>query len=581
MSFKTILGILFGLLVSCIIIWGAVSYQNSKTSIENAGLVRHTHEVIQQTNEISSLYKDLQLENSAFFISGDSSFLMPYSKARDSIGPSIEKLRNLTRDNPNQGPRIDSLVWYVKEMISFKNSGRAEGTYTTEQINERITKAYYFRQKIREVITYIRRDEESLLVNRELAYKNSIAAFNRTFLLLIFGIAVLLATTFFLIRYHFNHRIKAEEDQRKAAEFFTKLFYESPIGIVISKLGTGEIIDCNHAYTELMGFTKPELLGKTVVQLGIITTTTERSEIIIEARSSGVNRDLEVQLNRKDRTPIWVSISMQSILIDDENCLLTAIMDMTAHKEAEEKIKKALATERDLNKLKSNFVTLASHEFRTPLTAILSSATLLENYSFGENKSKISKHVTRIKASVNLLTSILDEFLSLSKIEEGKVESKAERLNLKEALENICNNFKAFARPGQTIIYKHSGDEEIYSDPVLLGNIVNNLVSNAIKYSRDNGEIVVSSVVNANVHLSVKDEGIGISKEDQVHLFERFFRASNAGDIPGTGLGLHIMKHYVDKLKGSIKVQSEPGEGSEFKVTLERSNPGESESHST
>ena len=581
MSFKTILGILFGLLVSCIIIWGVVSYQNSKAAIENAGLVRRTHEVIQQTNEISSLYKDLQLENSAFFISGDSSFLMPYSKARDSIGPSIEKLRNLTRDNPNQGPRIDSLVWYVKEMISFKNSGRAEGTYTTVQINERITKAYYFRQKIREVITYIRRDEESLLVNRELAYKNSIAAFNRTFLLLIFGIAVLLATTFFLIRYHFNHRIKAEEDQRKAAEFFTKLFYESPIGIVISKLGTGEIIDCNHAYTELMGFTKPELLGKTVVQLGIITTTTERSEIIIEARSSGVNRDLEVQLNRKDRTPIWVSISMQSILIDDENCLLTAIMDMTAHKEAEEKIKKALATERDLNKLKSNFVTLASHEFRTPLTAILSSATLLENYSFGENKSKISKHVTRIKASVNLLTSILDEFLSLSKIEEGKVESKAERLNLKEALENICNNFKAFARPGQTIIYKHSGDEEIYSDPVLLGNIVNNLVSNAIKYSRDNGEIVVSSVVNANVHLSVKDEGIGISKEDQVHLFERFFRASNAGDIPGTGLGLHIMKHYVDKLKGSIKVQSEPGEGSEFKVTLERSNPGESESHST
>src|SRR5512134_664220 len=110
-SFKTILGVLFGLLVSGIIVWGAVSYQNSKASIENAGLVRQTHEVIEQTNEISSLYKDIQLESSGFYISGDSSLLMHYGKARDAIMPSIEKLRRLTRDNPNQGPRIDSLLF--------------------------------------------------------------------------------------------------------------------------------------------------------------------------------------------------------------------------------------------------------------------------------------------------------------------------------------------------------------------------------------------------------------------------------------------------------------------------------------
>ncbi len=570
-SFKTILGVLFGLLVSGIIVWGAVSYQNSKASIENAGLVRNTHEVIEQTNEISSLYKDIQLESNGYYISGDSSLLMHYGKARDSIVPSIEKLRHLTRDNPNQGLRIDSLLFYVKELISFTSRVHdGESTYVPEQINERIKRNNYYRQHIREVIASIRTEEESLLVNRELAYKTSIAAFNRTFLLLMLGIAVLLATTFLLIRYHFNHRIKAEEDQRKANELFTKLFYDSPIGIVISRLDSGEIIDCNHAYTELMGFTKPELLGRTAVQLVVIDTTSERNNILKDARG-----DIEVQLNRKDSTPVWVSISMQSIVIDDENCLLCAIMDMTAHKAAEQKIQNALTTEIELNKLKSNFVTLASHEFRTPLTAVMSSAALLENYSVGENKSKVSKHVTRIKASVNLLTSILDEFLSVTKIEEGKVEPKTERLNLKETLESLCNNLKTMARPGQKITYQHSGDEEIYSDPVLLGNIMNNLVSNAIKYSHENGEILVSSAVNANVHLSVKDNGIGISKEDQVHLFERFFRASNTGEIQGTGLGLHIMKHYVDKLKGSIEVQSEPGMGSEFKVTFERPHPAE------
>src|SRR5688572_26768070 len=290
-SFKTILGILFGLLVSCIIIWGVVSYQNSKASIENAGLVRHTHEVVEQTNEISSLYKDIQLEGNGFFISGDSTLLTPYQTACDSIIPSIEKLRHLAQDNPNQVPRIDSLTFYVKELILFTKSRRSEGTYTTDQINERIMRSYHYRQHIREVIATIRRDEESLLANRELAYKDSIAAFNRTFLLLMLAIAVLLATTFFLIRYHFNHRIKAEEDQRKANELFTKLFYDSPIGIVISRLDTGEIIDCNHAYTELMGFAKHELLGKAAVQMGMINTAGERNNLVKETRK-GVTRDV-------------------------------------------------------------------------------------------------------------------------------------------------------------------------------------------------------------------------------------------------------------------------------------------------
>jgi PAS domain S-box-containing protein len=572
-TFKVILGALFALLVSSIIIWGVVSYQNNKASIETAAWVRQTHEVIEQTNEISSLFKDIQLESNTFFISSDSSALIPYRNSRDALVPSIEKLRRLTQDNPDHGPRVDSLLFYVKGLIAFTNSQNNDnGTYTTEQINERVRRHYEIRQHIREAIESIKNGEESLLANREIAYKTSITAFNRTFFLLIIGIGILLTTTFFLIRYNFNNRIKAEEDQRKATELFTKLFYESPIGIVISRIATGEIIDCNPSYTELMGFTKAEMLGKTAVELGIIKTTAERDELVKGARTKGVNKDIEVELKRKDNSKIWVSLSMQSILIDDENCLLSALVDMTAHKEAEEKIKNALTTEKELNRLKSNFVTLASHEFRTPLTSILSSSALMENYVDGENRSKVSKHVARIKSSVNLLTSILDEFLSLTKIEEGKVEPKAERLNLKETLEGLCNNFRAIARPGQKIVYQHSGDEEIYSDPVLLGNIVNNLVSNAIKYSHDSGEILVSSEVNAMVYLSVKDDGIGISKEDQTHLFERFYRASNAADIQGTGLGLHIMKHYVDKLNGTIEVNSEQGKGSEFKITFERSN---------
>jgi PAS domain S-box-containing protein len=568
-SFKLVLGVLFALLVAGIAVLGVVSYQNSEDSVETAERVRHTHEALERTDEISSLYKTIQLESNAFFISGDSAILQPYWSAREQILPRIEQLTALTQDSPNQKSRIDSLTAYVGEVISFTNGGlKSEHQFTMEEMARRVEIHFLYRQNIRKVIQGIKEEEGRLLIKREQAHKASIAAFNRTFFLLISFIALLLLATFFLIRYNFNKRIKAEKDQRKANELFTRLFYESPMGIVISNLNTGKIIDCNSSYIEMVKFSKTELIGKNIVELGILNSDAEREAIVSHVRDTGVSRDVEVRLRPKNSDQIWVSKSMQLIRINNENCLLSAVLDMTSHKEAEEKTKQALNSEIELNKLKSNFLTLASHEFRTPLTTILSSAFLLENYTSGD-KEKAGKHVARIKGSVKLLTSILDEFLSVTKIEEGKIEPRKEGMNLKDMLENLCGDLRTFARPGQKIVYEHFGDEVINSDPILLGNIVNNLVSNAIKYSNDNDEIRVSTTVNAKVHLSVKDQGIGISKADQQHLFERFFRASNSGNIQGTGLGLHIMKHYVDLLHGSIEVQSEPGKGSEFKVTFD------------
>ena len=570
-SFKVILGVLFGLLVASIVGWVFVSFENNKISVQTAASIKNTYEVLERTDEISSLYKDIQLESNTFFASGDSTLLPPYLIACRDIGPRIALLRTLINDNPSQIFRTDSLSVYVSDLIAFTDGGleKKQPYSSIDELNKRLATNFKFRQEIRKIIENIKAEEEQLLISREQAYQQSISAFNKTFLLLVSGIAVLLAVTFFLVRYNFNKRLKAQEAQKKATELFTKLFYESPMGIVISRFSTGEIIDCNRAYIELVKFSKSELIGKTTVQLGILDNNSQRNVLVNQVLATGVCRDIEVQLKPKNNDPIWVSKSMQLIQVNDENCLLSAVLDMTAHKEAEGKIKQALSAEIELNKLKSNFVTLASHEFRTPLTTILSSAFLLENYSFGEYKDKVIKHVARIKGSVNLLTSILDEFLSLTKIEEGKIEPKKEWINVKETLDGICNNLKTMVRQGQKITYTHAGREEVFSDPVLLGNIVNNLVSNAIKYSNEGEEIVVSSIVNAKVHVSVKDHGIGISKDDQAHLFERFFRASNAGNVQGTGLGLHIMKHYVDILNGSIDVQSQLGKGSEFKISFD------------
>ena len=578
LSFKLTLGFLFALLVCGIVVLGVVSYQKNKTLLETAQVLQQTHQLMDQVDEISSLYKDIQLESNAFYINRDSAVILPYVKSRRDISERIDELKHFIKGNQRQEARVDSLRYLVAGLITFTDDGlNSQEQYTMPELDQRVAINFRLRDKIRKILSQIKNEEQKFLGQRERDYDLSIDAFNKTFVLLLLVIGLLLGATFFSIRYNFNKRIKAQEEQRKASELFAKIFYESPMGIVISRLESGEIIDCNKSYADLVKYNKSELIGKTAIDLGIVATTTKRHEMIKGVRDNGVVRDREVKLKPKDSDPIWVSISMQAIVIDNEVCLLSAILDMTVHKESEEKIKQALATEIELNKLKSNFVTLASHEFRTPLTTILSSAVLAENYTAGENKVKISKHVSRIKASVDLLISILDEFLSLTKIEEGKIRPKIEKINLRETIESQCTNLKMFAKAGQKIIYIHTGEDQIYSDPVLLKNIVNNLVSNAIKYSGENDKILVSSAVNSKVQLSVKDFGIGISPQDQVHLFERFFRASNTGNVQGTGLGLHIMKHYVDILHGTLEVQSEPGRGTQFDVTFEQLKPNQAE----
>lgn len=145
-----------------------------------------------------------------------------------------------------------------------------------------------------------------------------------------------------------------------------------------------------------------------------------------------------------------------------------------------------------------------------------------------------------------------------------------EKVDLPKYIRNILDNLQKFAKPGQVIHYSHTGANEINSDPVLLANILNNVVSNSIKYSNENCPIYVTSDVNSKIQVTVKDNGIGIPKEDQRHLFERFYRASNAGTVQGTGLGLHIMKRYVEMMNGSVDLKSEVGKGTEVSITFDQ-----------
>lgn len=236
---------------------------------------------------------------------------------------------------------------------------------------------------------------------------------------------------------------------------------------------------------------------------------------------------------------------------------------------SKDELSNALSKEKDLGDLKSAFVSMASHEFRTPLSTILSSASLLAKYKLTEEQPKRDKHVQRIKSSVINLNNILNEFLSLGKIEDGKIVAHVSEFDIKDLILQQVSEMDEILKPGQKVNYLHSGNEFVKLDEVLFKNIVINLLANAAKFSQENKLIYISTSVNEKeLIFIVKDEGIGISAKDQEHLFEIFYRATNAMNIPGTGLGLHIVGKYVEMMHGKIKVKSQLEKGTEIKITF-------------
>ena len=245
-----------------------------------------------------------------------------------------------------------------------------------------------------------------------------------------------------------------------------------------------------------------------------------------------------------------------------------ALQETLAKLEAsKDELSKALSKEKDLGDMKSAFVSMASHEFRTPLSTILSSASLLAKYKLTDEQDKRDKHVQRIKSSVFNLNNILNEFLSLGKIEDGKVSMHQSLFDVKDLVSQQINEMAEIFKTGQEVKYKHAGNPDVFLDEVLFKNILINLLSNAAKFSAENKPIFVATEVkNSILKFSVKDQGMGISKKDQTHLFEIFYRATNATNIPGTGLGLHIVAKYVEMMKGKIEIKSELDKGTEINL---------------
>ncbi|MGV3630516.1 MAG: sensor histidine kinase [Bacteroidota bacterium] len=235
--------------------------------------------------------------------------------------------------------------------------------------------------------------------------------------------------------------------------------------------------------------------------------------------------------------------------------------------ERTQKLAESLDREKRLSELKSSFVSMASHEFRTPLTTILSSVSLAEKYVVTGEPEKSEKHFNRIKLMVQNLTEILQNFLSIDQLEQGQVDTQDVLFDLRVFLSDLLEGMDSMTKDGQQILRRFRGEDIVFLDKKILRNVLLNLLSNAIKYSEKDIEMDVE-VTKKEIKIRIRDYGIGIPKEQQSQLFGKFFRAENALTIKGTGLGLHIVKHYLDLLDGEIDFESTQGHGTTFFLTL-------------
>ena len=388
-------------------------------------------------------------------------------------------------------------------------------------------------------------------------------------------------------------------------------------GILICS-SEGKILYSNHSADQLFGYNSGDLTEKDLFILVPERYRPNHSSFVHKYfenpsnRIMGVGRDLSGLKKNGDEFPLEISLSY--FKNHEFNLVFAFVVDITKRKQIEtqlieknkalekltdemtrltteletkvqertlilrealdelensqKELSESLSKEKELNEIKSRFVSMASHEFRTPLSTILSSASLILKYTNSEDQSNRERHAVKIKDSVKHLNEILEDFLSIGKLEEGKVGIKIDTFDISGFISEIIEEIKTILKPGQQIKYFISGNNIFSTDKRILKNILINLLSNAIKFSYEKSPIKLIIDSDDEMKIQVIDQGIGISQEDLPHLFTNFFRGKNVTNIQGTGLGLPIIKRYLNLIQGTIEVESELNKGSVFRINI-------------
>ncbi|RAJ10957.1 PAS domain S-box-containing protein [Chitinophaga skermanii] len=428
-----------------------------------------------------------------------------------------------------------------------------------------------------------------------------------------FSLILVIGTTMLVLFVKRLYRtLEADENQ------LTALFKHANEGIILTNQ-QGEIVLANPEAERLFGYSAEEMLNQKIEMLIPRRFTGQhvqhRSNFAKKPTDRKMGTGMALFALRKDGSEFAVEVSLSHFNQGRERYVLAFIIDVTLRKESENnllaqkkqleeltqsmqalntdleqkvdertknlqsamqqletsqsELEEALAKEKELSEIKSRFVSMASHEFRTPLSAILSSAALIGKYTQTDDQPRREKHVNKIREAVKHLNELLEDFLSLGRIEEGKVQISLEVIPLQGFMAETSEEVQGLLKQGQTLQCSVDPHLQIIADRRLLKHIFVNLLTNASKFSPVEAPITWTISRHENqVICTVADRGMGIPAEDKAYLFTSFFRGKNVTNIQGTGLGLHIVKRYVDMLDGTIEVDSELGKGTTITITF-------------
>lgn len=364
--------------------------------------------------------------------------------------------------------------------------------------------------------------------------------------------------------------LRTQQNLLSSINEYTELFEYAPIGYFILDVN-GVILKINETGSKQLGISKTKILKKYFSTLIKHKSCQDRfylhKNLAIE---SGKKQQMECKLIRHNGTAFYGLV--ESIKVKDEHnkfkFLLCTIVDISTQKKQEELLGNSLKKEIKLNELKSQFISIASHEFRTPLSTILTSAELIERYTKKEDEEKKQKHYTKIKTSVNRIKEILIDFLSADQIQKGNKKNNPKIFNLVDFMESAIDETKSFNEL-HSVKYTHTGEKQnVFLDETLLKTCVSNIIINAYKYSPKGGNINIKTEQkkSGSIVIEITDEGIGIPASNESNIFEQFFRGKNASNIPGTGLGLSITKKLINLMGGEISFKSKENIGTTFTI---------------
>src|SRR6185312_6316279 len=454
--------------------------------------------------------------------------------------------------------RIDSLL----RILQTPPAATAGGTGGTSRI-----------QHARNILLSMEDEENHLLAQRQAANEESHTHLRNAILTLLILVLGLMGASTTLVLYNFRRRKRTERVLKQSEERFDQAVSQIKDYGIIRLSPTGMIETWNCGVEQISGYSHSDTVGKHFSIFyteeeklrGEPASSLQRAEMTGRYECTGLRR-------RKDGSLFHAHVvfTVHRDHTGQTTGFIKITQDVDTQVGREQESNAALSRERTLSDMKSGFVALASHEFKTPLSVILSSTNLLERYTDPGMADQRARHIKRIKTNVGNLKNLLNDFLSLERLDKGIVRNDPGLTDLPELCEEVVQDMESATTTGHKFELVMLGESRpILVDGHLLRNILNNLLSNAAKYSPERSLVQLDlEFEDTTTRIRVTDQGIGIPADEQQHLFEQFFRARNTVGISGTGLGLSIVKKYLDLMGGSIAVESTPDVGSTFTVTL-------------